>query len=53
MEDSLVNKESFCSRSLDLEGVLSTRRCSPTRAEVADDLAVDEMRRGERGLPRV
>ncbi|KAL0413327.1 UNVERIFIED_CONTAM: hypothetical protein Sradi_1534400 [Sesamum radiatum] len=53
MEDSLVNKESFCSKSLSLQGVLSARGRSLARAEVAADLAVDEMPRGERGLPRV
>ncbi|KAL0400108.1 UNVERIFIED_CONTAM: hypothetical protein Sradi_2354100 [Sesamum radiatum] len=53
MEDSLVNKESFCSRSLGLQEVLSARGRSPARAEVASDLTVDEMPRGERGLPRV
>ncbi|KAL0361055.1 UNVERIFIED_CONTAM: hypothetical protein Sradi_3790000 [Sesamum radiatum] len=53
MEDSLVNKESFCSRSLGLQEVLSARGRSPARTEVAADLAVDEMPRGERGLPRV
>ncbi|KAL0303279.1 UNVERIFIED_CONTAM: hypothetical protein Sradi_6196000 [Sesamum radiatum] len=56
MEDSLVNKESFYSRSSDLQGVLSARGRSPTRSEVikvAADLAVDEMPRGERDLPRV
>ncbi|KAL0435201.1 UNVERIFIED_CONTAM: hypothetical protein Sradi_0228000 [Sesamum radiatum] len=53
MEDSLVNKESICSRSSDLQGVLSARGRSPVRDEVAADLAVDEMPRGERGLPRV
>ncbi|KAL0303688.1 UNVERIFIED_CONTAM: hypothetical protein Sradi_6236900 [Sesamum radiatum] len=48
MEDSLVNNESFCSRSLGLQEVLSARGHSPARAEVAADLAVDEMpRRGE------
>ncbi|KAL0281766.1 UNVERIFIED_CONTAM: hypothetical protein Sradi_7289700 [Sesamum radiatum] len=53
MEDSLVNKESFFSRSLDLQGILSARGRSPARTEVAADLAVNEMLRGERGLPCV
>ncbi|KAL0428022.1 UNVERIFIED_CONTAM: hypothetical protein Slati_2977000 [Sesamum latifolium] len=48
-EGSLVNKESFCSKSLELQGVLSARGCPPTRADVvqgAADLGVDEMPRG-------
>ncbi|KAL0431773.1 UNVERIFIED_CONTAM: hypothetical protein Sradi_0803300 [Sesamum radiatum] len=53
MEDSLVNKEFFCSRSLGLQEVLSARGRSPARAEVAADLVVDEMSRGEKSLPRV
>ncbi|KAL0320062.1 UNVERIFIED_CONTAM: hypothetical protein Sradi_5267700 [Sesamum radiatum] len=53
MEDYLVNKESFCSRSLGQQEVLSARGRSPARAKVAADLAVDEMPRGERSLPRV
>ncbi|KAL0437650.1 UNVERIFIED_CONTAM: hypothetical protein Sradi_0472900 [Sesamum radiatum] len=53
MEDSLVNKESFCSGSSGLQEVLSARGSSPARAEVAADLAVDEMPHGHRGLPRV
>ncbi|KAL0413839.1 UNVERIFIED_CONTAM: hypothetical protein Sradi_1585600 [Sesamum radiatum] len=53
MEDSLVNKESFYSRSLGLKEVLSAMGRSPARAEVAAEFAVDEMPRGERGLPRV